>query len=79
MKKKKIIGVTFLIICCTLLYFNSNYYINNQNWKYRNGYYVGDILDKSKDVSNNETQYCFGYILIIKNNQTNEKGYYIRK
>lgn len=78
MNKKRILAITFLIICSAFLFFNSNLYINNQNWKYRNGYHVGDTLNRDVNISSDETLYCLGYILIIKNNKTSEKGYYIK-
>lgn len=79
-KKIKIFSIVlFSILLSTFLYLNSNHYINNQNWKYRNGYYIGDILTKNDNHLTYEKKLCFGFFLIIENNYTNEKGFYINK
>lgn len=80
-----VLGV--LIIC--ILFINSSYFIENQEWKYSNGTYIGDWLEKSsfeiKDriiyTCNGKAEivYSSGKKLIIENIETHEKGFYVNK
>lgn len=91
MKKKFPIILLILlgIVAITLLRFNSIHYIQNQDWKYADGTYIGDWLnhnnieinDKIIKGNNGEAKivFCFGYKLIIKNIENGETGYYVNK
>jgi hypothetical protein len=93
MKKKiKILLVLLIIFLIPLFYLNSNFYIEKQNWKYRDGYYIGDWIEFNKSPvelkgrkiflnGNNvaRVRFCLGKLLIIKSLNTNEQGFYINK
>ena len=87
------IKIILLIICSltiVLIYFNSNFFISKQQWKYNNGYSIGDWLNLSDETINNgsinrndkvnvKILFCFGKILIIEESNSGEKGYYSNK
>ena len=96
MKKKKIIfrilvvTVSLFFICG--LYLNSNYFIKTQEWKHRDGGYVGDWVEfdnnfysikkrtiYKKEIAVGKVVFCLGKMLIIREISTGEKGYYINK
>lgn len=91
--KKIFIKITALIIgllIILLIYFNSSFFICKQQWKYNDGYSIGDWLSLSDKTINYRTIirndkidveifFCFGKTLIIKENNSGEKGYYTNK
>ncbi|WCM43462.1 hypothetical protein MG290_07325 [Flavobacterium sp. CBA20B-1] len=77
MKRKLRIFIIFIIsIFGVLIYLNSNKFIKNQEWKYQRGFNVGDYLVDFRDDS---SFLCFGIILIVKNHEDSELGYYYNK
>lgn len=92
MSKKRILkklGLTIGLVLIVVLYLNTSFYIERQNWKYSDGTYVGDWLQKGSFIVNDgiiETNkgkakiiFCNGRELSIKSLQTPQKGYYINK
>ena len=90
--KKRIFIILSLIIAFVIIFtinLNSESHIENQKWKYSEGTHIGDWLDKNnfeiRDgiiYSNNEKAkivFSIGRTLIIKNLETNEKGFYVNK
>jgi hypothetical protein len=65
----------FAILLGAFIYLNSNYYIKNQNWKYNKGYHIGDHINYKPE----NTFLCLGQLLIIKNPEKFEFGYYCKK
>lgn len=72
------------------IYFNSSFFIKNQQWKYKDGYHIGDWVKFSNESIDGRTIYknnkphikilfCYGKTLIIKDIATGEKGYYSNK
>lgn len=90
---KKLIPIILFILIGVVaiphLWFNSNHYIHNQQWKYSNGMYIGDWLYLSnieinkRIIKGNHGEakivFCFGNKLIIKNIENGETGYYVNK
>ncbi len=75
-----------------LAYLNSNYYIQKQQWKYRDGFHLGDWIDfegngfelKDNNIYFTEKKLakiiiCVGKLLIIASPDKKEFGYYINK
>ena len=91
--KKMFIKITVLVIgslAILLIYFNSNFFICKQQWKYNDGYSIGDWLSLTdetisdgsiikNDKVNVKVLFCFGKTLIIKESKSGEKGYYSNK
>jgi len=90
--KKRIFKISLAligIIIISILYLNSSYYIENQKWKYMSGTHIGDWFDKGNMKVENGIVYvnggkakvvfCFGFRLMIKDIETNEKGFYVNK
>jgi hypothetical protein len=91
--KKMFIKITILIISSLtilLIYFNSSFFICKQQWKYSDGYSIGDWLSLSDETINNgsiirndkvnvKVLFCFGKTLIIKEIKSCEMGYYSNK
>jgi len=85
---KIILSLIGLLIFLTI-YVNSSYFIENQDWKYSEGYNIGDGLQKDDIQLQNRVIYgnsgkakvvfCFGIQLILENIETGEKGYYVNK
>lgn len=81
--------VAFIVSACLFLYFNSTYYIKNQDWKYSSGYHMRDWLSKNtfeindRVIHSNKNKgkivFCWGKLLIIKEVETHETGYYSNK
>ena len=77
------------LIAVLLIYFNSTSFIKNNDWKYSEGTYVGDWLNKSNIIIKDGIIYgnhgkakisiCFGFRLMIKNIKTGEVGIYTNK
>ncbi len=87
-KNKYLFGLLFVVI--VVLFLNTNFYIRAVQWKYKDGYHVGDwvifddknldyrtIYDGKKPVA--KIIFCFGKELIIEHIATQEKGFYIMK
>ena len=81
-----------LLLVAILTYVNSNAFISNQSWKYRNGVHIGDLLEFDSDYRKldgrsiqkdgqdvAEVYLCLGKMLIIKSKQRGERSYYINK
>jgi hypothetical protein len=91
MKKLLLVVVSLLIVILSIIaiYFNSDNYIKNQEWKYADGAHIGDWLNKTsltiKDgmiyTSGGKAKilFCYGKGLIIKNSDTGQNGTYINK
>ena len=91
MKKKFPIILLILlgIVAIPLLRFNSPHYIQNQEWKYADGTYIGDWLNPNNIEINNKIikgnngeakiVFCFGNKLILKNIENGETGHYVNK
>lgn len=91
MKKKilKLFLVITGIIVILLIYFNSTYFIKKNEWKYSEGTYVGDWINKNNinikdgiiygNHSKAKISFCFGFRLAIKNIKTGEVGIYVNK
>ena len=89
-KKGIIAGV--LVLGGIGLIINSNLFISNQTWKYRDGFHIGDWVDfKStnmtlkgssiikKDEEIAKVNFCLGKMLVIKDIKTGEVWHYINK
>ena len=74
------IGAVALILLIVAIYFNTNYYIKNQRWKYKDGKHIGDwvTLDRSHNKIT-KVVFCYGKSIIIEDVKTGEKGYYENK
>ena len=93
MKRIKIWIISGLLLVGTvLLYINSDVFISNQRWKYRDGFHIGDWIDFNSNnikLTGNSisekgekiatVQICFGKMLIIEDINTGEVGHYINK
>lgn len=90
--KKQILKLSITVIgliAFLLIYFNSTSFIKNNDWKYSEGTYVGDWLNKNNTVIKDNIIYgnhgkakisfCLGSRLLIKNIDTGEIGIYINK
>jgi len=90
--KKKILKLSLAIIgliAVLFIYFNSTSFIKNNEWKYSEGTYVGDWLNKSNIIIKDgiiygnqwkaKISFCFGFKLFIKNMDTGEVGIYTNK
>ncbi|MDR6969673.1 hypothetical protein J2X31_003707 [Flavobacterium arsenatis] len=88
-KKKYFLSIA-LIIIIVISYLNTNFYIKTMQWKYNNGFHVGDwivfddanlnyrtIYDGQKPIG--KIVFCYGKGLIIKDIITSEKGFYTNK
>lgn len=85
---KALLSVAFLGIV-SMTYFNTNHYISNQDWKYADGFTIGDWLSKNTFAINERVIhsnrgkakiiFCFGFLLIVNDIETKEKGYYSNK
>ena len=91
-KVSKIIIPILILIVVSFFYWNSNYYISKNSWKYRNGIHIGDWVNFNLDnmkrngrkiYKNGESiafiKICLGKLLIIQSNKTDDLGYYINK
>lgn len=78
------------VICIIVLYLNTNFYIRSVNWKYKDGYHVGDWIVFNDENLRIKTIYsgkkpvgkvifCLGKELIIENIESQEKGFYSMK
>lgn len=80
------------IFLAIVFYVNTNFFIRNQGWKYRNGSTIGDWISfdnsfysiKGRSIYRNNTRvgnivFCQGNMLVILEARTKEKGYYINK
>jgi hypothetical protein len=77
MKRKiKIFMIVLVIFFSIIIYFNSNTFVKKQEWKFNRGYYIGDYLT---DYKNKDIFICFGIVLIIKNPDKTEFGFYSNK
>jgi hypothetical protein len=74
--KRKFYIILLSIFVVSTIYFNSNLFIKNQNWKYNKGFHIGDFITNYKPEN---TFFCFGVILIVKNPEKLEFGYYHNK
>lgn len=84
-----VFGLIIVILSSAAIYFNSDNYIKNQEWKYAEGEHVGDRLNKSSLTIKDGMIYtpggkakilfCYGKGLIIKNSDTGRKGTYKNK
>jgi len=84
-----ILIILFGITVIFLLKFNSKNYIQNQEWKYADGTYIGDWLNHSNIEINNriikanngeaKIIFCFGNKLVVKNYENGQNGYYVNK
>jgi len=91
MKRKviKFLIILFGIIFILGFYFNTSYFIENQNWKYSSGYHIGDWFSKkSFQIDNRKINgyrgeariiFSFGKSLWIENPITKENGFYTNK
>lgn len=90
--KKHILKLSIAIIALIavlLIYFNSTSFIKNNDWKYSEGTYVGDWLNKNNTIIKNgiiygnhgkaKISFCFGFKIMIKNTETGEVGIYTNK
>jgi len=90
--KRKILKLSLTVIgliAVLLIYFNSTSFIKNNEWKYSEGTYVGDWLNKNNIVIKDgiiygnhgkaKNYFCFGFQLVIKNVETGEVGIYANK
>lgn len=78
-KSKFIITTVKVMIAAVLIvtaYFNSNYFIKSCNWKYRNGYSIGDWIQIGES---HDAVFCYGIILVVENPVSGENGYYVNK
>lgn len=85
---KVILSLAFFGIVI-IIYFNTNHYISNQDWKYTSGFTSGDWLSKNtfeinkRVIHSNKAKakgiFCFGSLLIVNDIETKEKGYYSNK
>lgn len=75
-RKMKIFTAIVFVFLCFLIYLNSNLFIKNQEWKYKKGFHLGDYLT---NFESDNTFLCFGLVLIVKNPDKNEFGYYYNK
>jgi hypothetical protein len=89
---KKIVLIIFLIVVIFFVYVNLNLYIKNQDWKYSSGSHIGDfvIFDKSHyDIKGRKIYkegkiigkvfVCLWQVLIIKDTESSNFGYYSKK
>lgn len=90
--KKRIFKIFCIIIglaIILLIYINSPFFIESQEWKYSEGTHIGDWLEKNTfevnkgiihtNGSKARIIFSFGHSLIIQNIDTNERGIYINK
>jgi len=85
----KLFLIIVAIVTTLVLYVNSSYYIENQDWKYADGTHIGDWLGKSNfeikgriiytSNGNAKIIFSFGKNLIIENTETQVRGYYVNK
>jgi len=87
--KKYLLGALFVVFPI-ILYINSNFYIKDVQWKYKDGFHIGDWVNFGDTDLQYRTIYsgkkaiakiifCYGNELIIENIETHEKGYYSNK
>ncbi len=82
MKKKqyRILMIISLVLLVVLVYLRSDFFLNRFNWKYRDGFYVGDYVSLK---NSSENQYivvlCLYELAIIKDKESFDFGYYIKK
>ena len=91
MKKFVIILGVFLgaSVAIYLLVVNRNSYVKDKMWKYNSGAHFGDVLSfdensKQLKLTNNNLDsensfFCYGFRLIVKDPETGEKGVYSNK
>jgi hypothetical protein len=90
--KKRILKILSLIIGLVIIlaiYFNSDSFIEKQDWKYSEGTHIGDWLGKNQfeindgiiytNSGNAKVIFSFGKKLIIENTKTQVRGYYVNK
>ena len=80
-----IIGLVVILI----IYINSSFFIENQEWKYTEGTHIGDLLGENEfeikegiiytNIGNAKIVFCLGKNLIIKNTKSQVRGYYTNK
>lgn len=88
---KIVIGIIIAVVI-VIIYLNTNFYIANQSWKYRDGAHIGDWVEfnkgytqlKGRNIYKNGERvavirFCMGKLLIIRSLKTGESGYYINK
>lgn len=84
----KVVSIVAGIVFAAILYVNSSYHIENQEWKYSDGNWIGDWLSKGTRIENRivygnrgkaKIVYCFMGKLIIENIETGERGIYTNK
>ena len=88
-KVSKIALSLVVLIIVSFSYVNSNFYIENQSWKYSNGKNIGDWFEKNQyNIKDRVIQgkhesakivFCFGFKLFIKDSKTGELGMYKNK
>lgn len=85
---KALLSVAFFGIV-SITYFNTSHYISNQDWKFADGFSIGDWLSKNTFEINERVIhstsgkakiiFCFGSLLIVNEIETKEMGYYSNK
>lgn len=85
---KALLSVAFFGIV-SITYFNTSHYISNQDWKFADGFFIGDWLSKNTFEINERVIhstsgkgkiiFCFGSLLIVNEIETKEMGYYSNK
>lgn len=75
--KKKILLLVVTILAIVLYYFNSKFYLEDKNWKYTQGFHVGDYI-QFRDFSKENYHICFWEYLGIINSDF-EIGHYAQK
>lgn len=91
MKKRifKILGGIIGIVIILMVFLNSSFFIETQEWKYKDGTHIGDLLGKNEfeiiegiiytNMGNAKIVFCLGKNLIIENTKTQVRGYYSNK
>lgn len=91
-KLKRFLLLIGVLILIGVIYLNTNFYIEKQQWKHSDGVSVGDwiefdnvfykiegrtILKKNEAVGN--VVFCLGKTLIIKEYKSGNLGHYVNK
>ncbi len=89
---KRLIIACVLVLSIIILWINSNIFISNQSWKYRDGFHIGDWVEfnstnislTGKSITRDGKEVarvycCLWKMLIIKDIKTGKKGHYINK
>jgi hypothetical protein len=89
--KLKMLVFGFLIFVLLFFYYvNRKSYITSKNWKYNEGYNIGDVLNFEKFELNNDTimfeskaiaklKFCYWKGILVENITTGELGRYDKK